>query len=209
MSEDTNRANEVEMLSPTLAKRYVDRYSKIRRVTPATSNNNLRDEAGRLMIKEGRYEDAVALLNTDEHIETCPYALLTRGRAKIELKDHEGADRDFLSSLREAKRLASINLCSLSLNKCEEKKYDEAVSYAREARMFDSSWALPYVNEMNGLLSNGKIAETWIVLEEMKEVWPESQTDECLIWHLEHDGVFSLLRERADYEARIVNFIER
>lgn len=195
------------MVFKPLRKMYSDRYTRPIRIGGHTIDDEIRTQAIVLITDDGRYEDAIALLNQEQYIDEDAHALRVRGAAKGYLKEFDAAEQDNLKAASILKKDLSVVYNNNSFIYIEKKEFDTAIEFAETAIDLNSQWAHPYVNKMCAHLSNGEISEAWGVLEDMQTRWPEGRDDEIIKWHIYNDGILSLLRSDRNFESKIKQYI--
>lgn len=188
-------------------KKYEDTFNPTRSERTVCLSPEIHEEGRRLM-KEARYAEADALFSAQEQIDMAPFGLKTRQAARIHLRNYEGCHEDGRKAYRIVKHEASAILCNDAAAYIEEGRFDEAITFSRQARIEDPLWHLPWVNEGSALLSKDDLAGTWEMLDEMLEIWPACRRDERLAWHFYHDGIFAILRAAEDFQTRIVRYTD-
>ena len=171
------------------------------RIDPEVLSN-----ASNLICQEGEYAKAIDLLNSEKSVDRDPLALKARGVAHSHLGEFEEAKQDEHLALKILQHEESAVLCNIAIILVEEGRFEDAIRYARMAREKDSRWYLPWVNEVTGHVSIGRVDLAWGVLDEMVKLWPECKTDGQLAWHLYRDGVLAILRGDPEFRERVCRY---
>ncbi|RLA52952.1 MAG: hypothetical protein DRR42_06155 [Gammaproteobacteria bacterium] len=143
---------------------------------------------------DGRYEEAIALVEGEVGKPSGEAALTVKGLALFGLGEFEAADRQFQSArdlARQAERESgseaeksyfqhrlSVGFANEATSKISQKNYEQAWPLAKEALGADDQWHLPYVV----MLSVERRREHWDaiknILGDMSSRWPQWQQDE-------------------------------
>lgn len=182
------------MPASTLEKAYVGRF--LRPLPSATRcvPEPVREQARALLREEGRYAQAIALLEAQPALPQDPLALKLCGVARLALHDTAGADRDFAAAARLLARELSAVYCNQAASAIEQDRPETALTAAQAAYAADPHWVLPIVNQLSALALQGMVDAAWQVLTQALSQWPEGRQDPELHRYLAEDGLLSVLR---------------